>query len=294
VVDLAEEPEEALLRLEKVTTRGQTSFSLVRHRGKDGYGFDAEVSVGTFRWENRNLMVGFVRDVTERQRIERIKDDLLSAVSHEMRTPLTAILGYAEYMLKYPLDPLQQGRYLGIIQQQSERLRELIENHLNLQRLRAGYGVNLLRPVDVRPLLHSVAGCFPQLSERHQLIVDCTAEVKPVQGDENQLHRALQNLLSNAIKYSPEGGRVILGGCCKDEAVTLFVRDEGIGIPPDVQEKIFDRYFRHCPEDGPPVGGTGLGLALVKEIVNAHSGRLWVESAPGQGSTFFISLPPYS
>ncbi len=293
VVHLAEDPEEALLRLQKVATRGQASFSLLRHRRKDGSCFDAEVSIGKFRWGNRLLMVGFVRDVTERQRIERIKDDLLSAVSHEMRTPLTAILGYTEYMLKYPLDPLQQSRYLNIIQQQSERLKELIENHLNLQRLRAGSGVCHLQPVEVRPLLHSVAGSFSRLSERHQLVVECPPEMKPVQGDESQLHRALQNLLSNAVKYSPEGGRITLGGCSDGESITLFVRDEGIGIPPDVQERIFDRYFRHCPGEGLSVGGTGLGLALVKEIVNAHRGHLRVESAPGQGSTFFISLPPY-
>jgi PAS domain S-box-containing protein len=293
VVHLAEDPEEALLRLENVATLGQISFSLLRHRRKDGICFDAEVSIGNFRWGNRLLMVAFVRDVTERQRIERIKDDLLSAVSHEMRTPLTAILGYTEYMLKYPLDSLQQSRYLSIIQQQSERLRELIENHLNLQRLRAGYGVCHLRPVEVRPLLHSVAGCFSRLSERHELVVECTSEMRPVQGDESQLHRALQNLVSNAVKYSPEGGRVTLGGCCEGEFITLFVRDEGIGIPIDLQERIFDRYFRHCPGEGLSVGGTGLGLALVKEIVNAHRGYLRVESSPGQGSTFYISLPPY-
>ncbi len=292
VVHLAEEPEEALLRLQKVATRGQVSFSLIRHRKKDGSCFDAEVSIGNVRWGNRLLMVGFVRDVTERQRIERIKDDLLSAVSHEMRTPLTAILGYTEYMLKYPLDPLQQSRYLNIIQQQSERLQELIENHLNLQRLRAGYGVCHLQPVEVRPLLHSVAGCCSRLSQRHQLVVECSPGMKPVQGDECQLHRALQNLVSNAVKYSPEGGRVTLGGCNDGEFITLFVRDEGIGIPPDVQERIFDRYFRHSHGEGLSVGGTGLGLALVKEIVNAHRGHLRVESAPGRGSTFFISLPP--
>jgi PAS domain S-box-containing protein len=293
VVQLSEDPEEALLRLEKVATRGQASFSLLRHRRKDGSCFDAEVSIGNFRWGNRVLMVGFVRDVTERQRIERIKDDLLSAVSHEMRTPLTAILGYTEYMLKYPFDPLQQSRYLSIIQQQSERLRELIENHLNLQRLRAGYGVCHLRPVEIRPLLHSVAGCFSRLSERHDLVVDCFPDMRAVEGDESQLHRALQNLVSNAVKYSPEGGRITLGGCCEGEWVVLFVRDEGIGIPADIQERIFDRYFRHCSGEGLSVAGTGLGLALVKEIVNAHHGRLRVESAPGQGSTFYISLPPY-
>jgi PAS domain S-box-containing protein len=293
VVHLAEDREDALLRLHKVATRSQVRFSLIRHRRKDGSCFDAEVSIGSFRWGNRLLKVGFVRDVTERQRIERIKDDLLSAVSHEMRTPLTAILGYTEYMLKYPLDSLQQSRYLNIIQQQSERLRELIENHLNLQRLRAGYGVCHMQPVEVRPLLHSVAGCFSRFSERHQLVVECTPGMKPVQGDESQLHRALQNLLSNAVKYSPEGGRITLGGCCDGDFITLFVRDEGIGIPIDLQERIFDRYFRHCHGEGHSVGGTGLGLALVKEIVNAHHGRLRVESAPGQGSTFYISLPPY-
>jgi PAS domain S-box-containing protein len=288
---LAEEPEEALLRFKKILKCGQANFSLIRHRRKDGSCFEAEVSAATFKWKNCLLMACFIRDVSERQRLERIKDDVLSAVSHEMRTPLTAILGYTEHMLSHELEPGMGVQYLEIIRQQSERLRDLIENHLNLQQLRAGFGIGQVRAVEVKPLLHSVVGGFSDLSEKYQLAVDCPEGLNPVQADERQLHRALQNLLSNAIKYSPDGGRVTLGGFQEGGCVTLYVQDEGIGIPPEAQEKIFERYFRLCPAQGPTIGGTGLGLALVQEIVKACNGQLRVESAPGNGSTFFVSLP---
>ncbi|MEZ4600333.1 MAG: PAS domain S-box protein [Syntrophotaleaceae bacterium] len=291
IFNLAEEPEESVLRLKKIQKCGQANFSLLRHRRRDGSCFEAEVSAATFKWKNCLLMACFIRDVSDRQRLERLKDDVLSAVSHEMRTPLTAILGYTEFMLNHDLDPGAGLQYLDIIRQQSERLRELIENHLNLQQLRAGFGIGLVRPVEVKPLLHSVIGGFRNSSEKHRILVECAADLSPVQADERQLHRALQNLLSNAIKYSPDGGDVILGAFQDGRNVTLYVRDEGIGIPHHAQDKIFDRYFRLCPAEGPTIGGTGLGLALVKEIVKACSGHLRVESSPGQGSTFYISLP---
>jgi PAS domain S-box-containing protein len=291
ILSLAEDPEEALLRLKKVLKCGHANFSLIRHCRRDGSFFEAEVSAATFRWKNCLLMACFIRDVTERQRLERLKDDVLSAVSHEMRTPLTAILGYTDYMLNHKLEPGMGNQFLDIIRQQSERLQELVENHLNLQQLRAGFGVSQVRQVEIIPLLHSVVGSFPNLADKYHLTVDCPAGLGPVQADEGQLHRALQNLLSNAIKYSPGGGRITLGGYREGRFVTLFVSDEGIGIPLDAQEMIFDRYFRLCPAEGPAIGGTGLGLALVKEIVKAHNGRLRVESTPGEGSTFSISLP---
>lgn len=292
IVKLAKDPEAARLRLQMTVEQRKALFTLVPHLKKDGSCFDAEISTVTFKLKNDLLIAVFIRDVSERERIERLKDEVLSAVSHEMRTPLTAILGYTEYMRNYDLDPQLQNQYLDIVRQQGERLRELIENHLNLQQLRAGFGVGQVRPVEIRSLLHGVVGTFPEHVDNLHISVRDFDRLRPVHADESLLHRALENLLSNAIKYSPAGSRVTLGVSCEDEQfVTLYVRDEGIGIPHEIQGKIFDRYFRLCPSEMATVNGTGLGLALVSEIVKAHQGRLWVESAPGKGSTFFISLP---
>lgn len=289
ILDLAEEPDQARLRMNQVEEGQFTHFPLLPHRKKDGTVFEVEVSLGEFRWRRRRFWAGFFRDVSERRRIERLKDEMLSAVSHEMRTPLTAILGYADFLQRSVLPTEKQQEYLQVIQHQGERLKDLVDNHLNLQRLRAGFGVAHIQPVAVLPLLHGVLNVFSRADDRGRFRIDCPPHLPPLCGDENQLYRALQNLLSNAVKYSPDGGDIVLGAYEENGRAVLFVRDQGIGILPQHQEKIFDRYFRVRPE-GHPISGTGLGLTLVKEIIKAHNGQIWLESSPGCGSTFFLAL----
>jgi hypothetical protein len=290
VLDLSEEPEQSRMRMGQIAAGSLRHFPMVYHRKKDGSTFEVEVSIGFFRWKRRRLLAGFFRDVSERQRIERIKDDMLSAVSHEMRTPLTAILGFTDFLLKSFVPISKQKEYLQTIQQQGERLKELVDNHLNLQRLRAGYGVGNVQPVEVLPLLHGVLGMFAQARGGHGIRIECPDRLPPVRGDENQLYRAFFNLLSNAVKYSPDGGEIVLGAYRDGDRVVLFVKDQGVGIPLQHQERIFERFFR-VSADGQGISGTGLGLTLVQEIVKAHDGRIWVQSAPDRGSTFLISLP---
>jgi hypothetical protein len=292
VLDLSEEPEQSRIRLNQIAAGSLRHFPMVYHRRKDGSSFEVEVSMGFFRWKRCRLLAGFFRDVSERQRIERIKDDMLSAVSHEMRTPLTAILGFTDFLLKTSVPLPKQQDYLHIIQQQGERLKELVDNHLNLQRLRAGYGVGNVQPVEVLPLLHGVLGMFAQAHGGHGIRIECPDHLPPVRGDENQLYRAFFNLLSNAVKYSPSGGEIVLGAYRDRDYVVLFVKDQGMGIPLQHQERIFERFFR-VSADGQGISGTGLGLTLVQEIVKAHNGCIRVRSAPDRGSTFLVSLPSW-
>jgi PAS domain S-box-containing protein len=292
VLDLSEEPEQSRLRMQQIISGALRHFPLVSHRRKDGTVFDIEVSVGTFNWKKRRVYAAFFRDISERKRIEQLKDDMLSAVSHEMRTPLTAILGFTDYLMKSNDDPERQKGYLNIIQQQSERLKELVENHLNLQRLRAGHGVGPVYPVEILPLLHGVSNMFSSSRGRDRIRIQCPDGLPPVRGDENQLYRALHNLLSNAIKYSSEDQEILMGARGEANAIVLFVRDQGLGIPVEHQATIFDRYFR-VPSEHSNVQGTGLGLSLVQEIVKAHNGRIWLDSTPGQGSCFYLKLPLY-
>lgn len=290
VLDLSEEPEQSRFRMEQIISGALRHFPMVSHRKKDGSAFDVEVSVGSFNWKKRRVFAAFFRDVSERKRIEKLKDDMLSAVSHEMRTPLTAILGFTDYLLKSNDDCAGQKDYLHIIQQQSERLKELVENHLNLQRLRAGYGVGSMHPVEVLPLLHGVLSMFSSDRGRDRIRIHCSGNLPAVRGDENQLYRALHNLLSNAIKYSADDEEIILGSYRETDGAVIFVRDRGVGIPHEHQEKIFERFFQ-IPSDYHAMRGTGLGLSLVQEIVKAHNGRIWLESEPGAGSCFYLKLP---
>ncbi len=293
VLDLSEEPEQSRFRLQQIVNGALRQFPLVSHRRQDGSSFDVEISVGAFTWKKRKVFAAFLRDVSDRKRIEELKDDMLSAVSHEMRTPLTAILGFTDYLLKTNDGPAGQKDYLNIIQQQSERLKELVDNHLNLQRLRAGYGVGSIHPVEVFPLLHGVANMFSSARGRDRIRIHCPEVLPPVRGDENQLYRALHNLLSNAFKYSPDDEEIVLGARLDNDGAVIYVKDRGVGIPLEHQTMIFERFFR-IQSEHPNMRGTGLGLSLVQEIVKAHNGSIWLDSAVGQGSCFYLKLPFYN
>jgi len=216
-------------------------------------------------------------------------DQIFSVVSHEMRTPLTAILGFSEYLLKNEVGQELQHELVSLIVKQSERLKNLIDNLLTLQRMEAGFALEETAPVILPDLLHQVARGFHTPLVRQEIEVDCSPDLPPIFGDSAKIQHALANLLGNAIKYSPSGSRIVLGARGEGDHVLLWVRDEGPGIPVDEQEKIFDRFYRVEGRNHPL--GTGLGLAIVKEIAEAHGGRVWVGSSAGRGSTFFLSLP---
>lgn len=266
-------------------------FPLVQKKKKDGTIFPAEISAGPFAWHDRRMIVLIIRDITEQQRIVRMKDEMLSAVSHEMRTPLTSIIGFIDFMLEFEVDSEQRREFHQIIAGETRRLKELIDDLLSLQVLRAGYDSENFRKMAILPLLHTTADHFAQVSEKHHIDIDSPPDLPPLWGDERILLQALRNLVSNAIKYSPSGGTVTLGAKIKDNFVILSVADEGPGIAPEELAEIFDRFFRIDTNNRQRRGATGLGLPLVKEIAKAHRGRAWVESSLGKGSTFYLSIP---
>lgn len=289
--ELSAEPEATRLRLADISSGLLRRIPLAMHRSRSGAVFPVEVSCGAFPWKGRELFTAIIRDISERRQLSKLKDDMLSAVSHEIRTPLTAIIGFADVLLKNEMEPAQQRDYLQIIASQGERLKELVDNLLDLQRFRAGFGMVNPASIPVRQLLESAVLPFYQSTSRRPFILSCPEGTLAVRGDERHLQRALTNLVSNAHKYSPEGTDIALGASIDGPCVTLWVRDQGEGIAPHLQEQIFDRFFRISQGDGQPIGGTGLGLSLVKAIAEGHGGRVWVESTPGLGSTFFLSLP---
>ncbi|MBT0654030.1 ATP-binding protein [Geomobilimonas luticola] len=236
------------------------------------------------------LIIAF--DISDHKELERTKDEMISAVSHEMRTPLTAMLGYLELVINsdIPLDQLRQ--FVRTAHTEAERLYEIIDNFLSIQRFNArNLSTPHKGPVNIASLIRETVALFGSSFPTHDITTSSPPDLPLAWGNAEDLHRVLNNLVSNAIKYSPNGGKVSITTSREDDTVVIAVRDEGIGIPSHALERIFERFYRVDNSDSRTFGGIGLGLALSKEIMTAHSGRIWVESAPGKGSTFFCSLP---
>lgn len=232
-----------------------------------------------------------VRDITERQAAARLKDDLLSVVSHELRTPLTSLRGFTELLLTRTLPVDKQQRFLTIIHSETVRLSDLINDFLDLQRMQGGHQVYKFAPTELAAVLRDMVTLFTPESGSHVLRLEVPEALPAVHADAERLRQVLANLLSNALKFSPHGGEVTVGACAHATDVLVWVTDQGLGIPPDAIPKLFSKFYRVEHHETRQIGGTGLGLALVKEIVEAHRGAVWVESVLGQGSTFFFTVP---
>ena len=231
------------------------------------------------------------QDITARTEVERLKEELVGIVSHELRTPLTSLRGFSELLLNKQFSPEQQRQFLTIIQHESTRLANLINDFLDLRRIEAGRQVLRLDVVDLNVLIRERVSMLPPVNESHEISLLLPHTPLEVKADEERIHQVLANLLSNAIKYSPNGGKISVGAHHGNGEVIVWVTDHGIGIPADAIPKLFSKFFRVNQPQTKNIGGTGLGLALVKEIVEAHQGRVWVESELGVGSSFFFSLP---
>ena len=238
-----------------------------------------------------------LRDVTREKELDRMKSQLLSTVSHELRTPLSSIKGFATTLLRQDVEWDEETRreFLAIIDQESDRLSELIGNLLDMARIEAGTLRVELEPAHLRPIVEETVGTFRVMTRHHQFEINMPTTVPHVMADPRRVRQVLRNLLENAVKYSPAGGpitvdvRVPLG---EMGMVQIGVTDRGIGIEPKHLAHLFDRFYQVDSAPTRQVGGTGLGLSICKAIVEAHGGRIWAESQPGTGSSFYFTLPP--
>jgi signal transduction histidine kinase len=245
----------------------------------------------------KNLQLAeHAREVAALKKIDRLKTELLSTVSHELRTPLGSIKGYATTLLEHGeiLSPEEAREFLGIIDSESDRLDELIRNLLDMSRLEAGVLRIDREPTDMAEVARSCIQRVQRLTERHQLQmewgVDQLADIDP-----RRIAQIVTNLLENAVKYSPDGGEIVLTGQPQGQGagamLQISVADQGVGIPQRDLHRVFDRFHRVEGEISKRVGGTGLGLAICKRLVEAHGGKIWVESRLGKGSTFYFTVP---
>lgn len=242
--------------------------------------------------ENLHL-VGEARKVVALRELDQMKSNLLSTVSHELRTPLGSIKGYASMVLEHDekLTREERREFVEVIDSEADRLRELIDNLLDLSRFEAGVMRIDPAPCHLSDVARDVVRKLELASPDHTFLLDWPEDPEVVV-DPRRLYQVMQNLVSNAVKYSPNGGPIVVRGSASAREITVQVIDQGLGLPPSELARVFDRFHRVSGEPSRKIGGTGLGLAICKALVEAHGGRIWAESdGLDKGSCFTFVVP---
>ncbi len=249
--------------------------------------------------DDNNEYAGFVmiiQDRTKQAEVDRMKNELISIVSHELRSPLASIKGYVDLMQSgdFGVVPNEMNGYLDVISDNANRLTNLIEDMLDLSRIESGKLSMNFGKVDLQFLCDSVYLTMkPQAEQKKQRI---QRDVEPglcVSGDVDRLQQALNNLVSNAVKYTPDEGSVTIQAKQHENEVRISVTDDGYGIPAEMQPKLFQKFFRAKTRKTQHIGGTGLGLCITKSIAELHNGTVEFDSLEGEGSTFTLRLPMF-
>ncbi len=304
-----------ILGLEGQAVEDRPLIEMVRHTGllaviKEALRAEkqesSEIVVGTVRPRSFAVTATPVRaggasgavlvlhEISELRRLERVRQDFVANVSHEFRTPLTAIQGFSETLLGGALeDPANRRRFVEIIRDHATRLARLTEDLLELSRIEAGELKLEFQPVSVRQLVDSCVETASLKARAKELVLNVNVPegLPAVRGDANRLQEVLQNLLDNAVQYTPGGGNIEVSAANSSGQIVFTVSDTGIGIPQAEQSRIFERFYRVDAARSREAGGTGLGLSIARHIVEVHGGRIWVESTVGEGSRFHFSIP---
>lgn len=227
-----------------------------------------------------------------RQRFDYLLEDI-EFLFHEIRTPLTVVINYSEFLQEQALPLANQRQMLDNIRKEALRIDNLLNDFSETYHHEAGTWLTetVFSPINVGDLLREASARFLNASARHTLRVEAPANLPSIHGDWEKLYLMLRNLLANAIKYSPDGGEVFVSAAEDNQAVIIRVCDQGIGIPEECLQNIFNRGFRVKLSGCSESRGSGLGLTMVKRIVEGHHGSIRVESTPGKGSTFILALP---
>lgn len=233
-----------------------------------------------------------VQDLTRVRRLETVRRDFISNISHELRTPLASLKALTETLQNGALSDAEAGpRFLSRIVTEVDALTQMTQELLDLSRIESGQVELNLAPISPKKLLISAGDRMKLQAERAGLTlrVECSDELPNVRGDQARLEQVLVNLIHNAVKFTRPGGEVILLAEAVNSAIRFGVKDTGIGIPLDDVSRIFERFYR--VDRSRSGSGTGLGLSIARHIVDAHVGKIWVDSIEGRGSTFFFTIP---
>jgi two-component system phosphate regulon sensor histidine kinase PhoR len=258
-----------------------------------------QVQTALLRGDNGDVsgVVATLHDITELRGVERMKTEFVSTVSHELRTPLTSIKGFIRTLLEDTqgyYDREMQTEFYRIIDSECDRLVRLISDLLNLSRIETGRALELvLTEVDLGTTVDRIVESQRSYATNHEFDVLVPDDLPTITADQDKIEQVLTNLLSNAVKYSPDGGKITIHAREVGDHVAVSVTDQGIGVPEDHLDKLFTRFHRVDSRDTRKQYGTGIGLYLVKHLVDAHQGEVTVESTMGQGSTFTFVLPKH-
>lgn len=239
--------------------------------------------------------VAVMQEITHLKELDRLKSEFVSTVSHDLRTPLTTIQGYVELLDRAgPLNDMQT-KFVGKALSSLSHITALISDLLDIGRIEAGYDLEM-QPLRMDELIRLATEAAGVIAATQDIDVSLELPQSPlwVWGNTRRLRQVLDNLISNALKYNRSGGRVRVSGRRDGDHVVVQVSDTGIGVPAEEQPRLFERFYRVQTPETEGIKGTGLGLAIVKSVIEKHRGRVWVESIPGQGSTFAFLLPIYS
>lgn len=238
-------------------------------------------------------LVVYIQDVTEQKKLDQLKDEFIGLVSHELRSPLTVIMGAISTALTESdyLPPEEIRQLLQDALWETESLSHLLGNLLELSRAQVDRIFLHVEPVNLRAAVQETVERVKRQTTQHQFSIDITEETSMVKADRLRLERILYNLLENTVKYSPQGGDIRVFASNADEGTVIAVSDKGVGLSPADHDRIFGPFQRI--EDARPseAGGVGLGLMVCRRLVEVHGGRIWVESEPGYGATFYFTLP---
>jgi PAS domain S-box-containing protein len=228
------------------------------------------------------------RDISAEHVVEQMKSDFVSAVSVELRTPLTSIYGFAQTLLREDVGfgEAERRTFLEFIASESERLTGIVDALLDVARIDTGDLTVTLEPTDVGAVIRDVVAAATASENGHRFVADVDGGDCTARADPEKLRQVLDQLVSNAVKYSPGGGTVTVSAAARADGIEVSVADEGIGIPPSERDRIFSKFYK--PGGGT---GTGLGLFIARGLVREMGGRMWVESEEGEGSRFAFALP---
>jgi PAS domain S-box-containing protein len=264
-------------------------------RRKDGTEFPVEVGLNPIQTGEGMLVLGVIIDLSERNRIERLKDEFVANVIHELRTPLTSIAGALGLLVGNAGNtlPISTLRLLTIAQANSQRLVRLVNSILDMEKIESGKVVFVLKRVEVRALVEQAIEANRGFAAGYNVRIrlDPASEASEMRGDADWLCQVVTNLLSNAIKFSPPGEEVVVGIEKRSGNIRVSVQDHGHGIPEDFKARIFEKFAQADASDARKNGGTGLGLSIVKQIVTRLGGQVGFADAPGGGAVFYVELP---